>query len=35
MANEAHTKVLEVFGGQFRQHGVVDRILAKRLLVLL
>ena len=33
MANEAYTEVLEVVGGQFRQHGVVDRVLAKRLLV--
>src|SRR6266851_533916 len=35
MSNEAYTEVLEVVGGQFRQHGVVDRVLAKRLLVLL
>ena len=35
MVNEAHTEVLEVVGGQFQQHGVVDRVLAKRLLVLL
>jgi hypothetical protein len=35
MANEAYSEVLEVVGGQFRQHGVVDCVLAKRLLVLL
>jgi hypothetical protein len=34
MANEAYTEVLEVVGGQF-QHRIVDRVLAKRLLVLL
>jgi hypothetical protein len=33
MANEAYAEVLEVVGGQFQQHGVVDRVLAKRLLV--
>src|SRR5215471_15133321 len=26
MANEANTEVLEVVGGQFQQHGVVDRV---------
>jgi hypothetical protein len=35
MPNEAYTEVLEIVGGQFRQHGVVDRVLAKCLLVLL
>src|ERR1700730_3612355 len=35
MSDEAYTEVLEVVGGQFRQHGVVDRVVAKRLLVLL
>ena len=34
MTNEAYTQVLEVVGGQFRQHGVVDRVLAKCLLIL-
>jgi hypothetical protein len=35
MAYEAYTEVLQVVGAQLRQHVVVDRVLAKRLLVLL
>jgi hypothetical protein len=28
MSNEAYTEILEVVAGQFRQHGVVDRVVA-------
>ena len=35
MPDEVHAEVLEVVGGQLRQYCRVNRVVAKRLLVLL
>jgi hypothetical protein len=35
MSNEANSKVLKIIGSQLQQYRGIDRIVAKRLLVLL